>query len=72
MKRGYFYTPTKIQGKQSINHLYTGEEKKGLSTMTYGHKPVLSLVSHEPEPYLPEGKRRQPVPAKQYHKHMCA
>lgn len=72
MKRGHSYIPTKIQDKESINHLCTEEGKKGMSTTAYGHKLVLSLVSHEPESFLPTEKRRQPVPSKQYHQHMCA
>ena len=35
MNGDHFYTPTKIQDKESISHLYAEEGKTRLSTMTY-------------------------------------
>lgn len=56
MKRDRFYTPTKIQDKESISHLYAEEGKRRLSTMIYRHKLAVSLVSHEADPTCPGRK----------------
>ena len=45
MKRDCFYTPTKIQDKESISHLYAEEGKRRLSTMIYRHKPALMKLT---------------------------